>query len=188
MIKDYIQESIELRSSLLQDEQFLQAFDKVIALADTCLQNGNTFLIAGNGGSAADAQHFAAEIVGRYKIERKAYGAIALTTDTSAITSIGNDYSFDNIFSRQIEALGKSGDIFYGISTSGNSQNIINAIQKANEMEIQTVCLLGKDGGKLKGITQHALVVPSDNTPRIQEVHLMLIHILCEEIEKNFKK
>jgi D-sedoheptulose 7-phosphate isomerase len=143
-------------------------------------------LIAGNGGSAADAQHFAGEIVGRFKKERKGYPAIALTTDASIITSWANDYDFNTIFSRQIEALGKEGDVFLGISTSGNSKNIIEAVKKAKEMGIFCICLLGKDGGELKNLTDLSIIIPSDNTPRIQECHIMIIHIICEELEKSF--
>jgi len=147
------------------------------------LEKGNTLLICGNGGSAADAQHFAAELTGRYKKERKGLSAVALTTDTSALTAIGNDYGFDYVFSRQVEALGKKGDVLFLISTSGNSANLIEAAKKAREIGMSTIALLGKEGGRLKGICDHSLVIPSDNTPRIQEMHVMIVHMICEQIE-----
>lgn len=136
--------------------------------------------------SAANSQHFAAEIVGRFKLERKGLPAIALTTDISILTAIGNDYGFDRIFERQVEALGKEGDVLAGISTSGNSENVIKAANKAKEMGIYTIGLLGKGGGKLKDIVDLALVVPSNDTARIQECHLTIYHVICEEVEKNW--
>jgi len=148
-----------------------------------CFNNGSKLLIAGNGGSAADSQHFAAEIVGRYKKERRGYPAIALTTDTSILTAWGNDYDFESVFSRQIESLGQQGDIFLGISTSGNSKNVILAVKKAKEMGMITIGLLGNNGGNLKDLVDMSIIVPSTNTARIQEVHITIIHILCEEIE-----
>ncbi|WP_297457017.1 D-sedoheptulose 7-phosphate isomerase [Persephonella sp.] len=147
------------------------------------LKAGYKVLICGNGGSAADAQHFAAEIVGRFEKERKGYPAIALTTDTSALTAIGNDYGFEYIFSRQVEALGQKGDILIGISTSGNSENVINAVEVAKKLGIFTVGFLGKDGGKLKDIVDTAFIVPHNRTARIQEVHLTLEHALCNVID-----
>jgi D-sedoheptulose 7-phosphate isomerase len=147
------------------------------------LEMGYKVLICGNGGSAADSQHFAAEIVGRFEKNRKAFPAIALTTDTSALTAIGNDYGFDEIFSRQVEALGQKGDILIGISTSGNSPNVIKAVEKAKELNLFTVGFLGKDGGRLKDIVDKAFIVKHNNTARIQEVHLTLEHTLCKIIE-----
>ena len=185
-MKNQIKESIEVKNKILQSKEILNELSLIIAKINDCFQQGNKVLIAGNGGSAADAQHFAGEIVGRYKRERKGYPAIALTTDISIITSIANDYSFDIIFSRQIEALAKKGDIFFGISTSGNSKNIIEAVKKAKELGLTTVCLLGKEGGKLKDLADFSIIVPSEDTPRIQECHIMLIHIICEETEKLF--
>ena len=186
-MKDQIRESIETKEKILASKEILDNLEQTVLEIDKCLQAGNKVLIAGNGGSAADAQHFAAEIVGRYKKERKGYPAIALTTDTSIITALANDYSFDSIFSRQVEALGKQGDVFLGISTSGNSGNIIEAVKKAKEMGVKTICLLGRDGGELKDISERCIIVPSDNTARIQESHIMLIHVICETVEKNFK-
>ncbi len=149
----------------------------------SCLSNNGKILICGNGGSAADSQHFAAELTGRYKRERKALAAIALSTDTSALTAIGNDYGYEYIFSRQTQALANQGDIFFGISTSGNSQNVILAMQKAKEMGCKIIALSGRDGGKMKEIADFNLIVPSQDTPRIQEMHIFIIHCLCEMIE-----
>ncbi len=186
MIKESFQESIELKKSLLAEPNFIKAIERIIDLLNDCFKNGNKILIAGNGGSAADAQHFAAEIVCQFKKERKGYPAIALTTNSSVVTAWSNDYDYDSVFSRQIEALGKSGDVFIGISTSGNSENIIKAVQKAKESGLKTVCLLGRDGGKLKNVADISLIVSSNNTPRIQEIHITVIHIICEEVEKSF--
>jgi len=185
-MRNQIKESIETKNRILQNKEILNKLSLIISEINNCFQRGNKILIAGNGGSAADAQHFAAEIVGRYKKERKGYPAIALTTDTSIITALANDYNFDLIFARQVEALAKKGDIFFGISTSGNSKNIIEGVKKAKELGVTTVCLLGKGGGKLKDLADFSIIVPSNNTPRIQESHIMLIHIICEEVEKNF--
>jgi D-sedoheptulose 7-phosphate isomerase len=147
------------------------------------LKLGNKLLICGNGGSAADSQHFAAEVVGRFEKERKGFSAIALTTDTSALTAIGNDYGFDKVFSRQVEALGQKGDILIGISTSGNSNNVIEAVKVAKGLGIFTVGLLGKDGGQLKDLVDKAFIVRSNNTARIQEVHITFIHAICRVLD-----
>lgn len=153
-------------------------------LAITTLQNGGKILICGNGGSAADSQHIAAELTGRYKRERKGLSAIALTTDTSALTAIGNDYGYDFVFSRQFEALAKKGDLLWGISTSGNSINVLNAMRSAKEMECKILGFSGKDGGEMKKWCDLLLLSPSDDTPRIQEMHLLMAHIICDLIEK----
>ena len=145
---------------------------------------GAKILVMGNGGSASDAQHLAAELVGRFMLERKALPAIALTTDSSILTAIGNDYGFDNIFSRQVEALGSSGDLLIGISTSGNSVNCVNALRKAKTMGLKTVGLLGGQGGAMADMVDFSVVVPSEETPRIQEAHGTIIHLLCDLIEK----
>lgn len=150
------------------------------------LQDNKKILICGNGGSAADSQHFAAELTGRYKRERKGLRAIALSTDTSALTAIGNDYGYNHVFSRQVEALAMQGDVVIGISTSGNSQNIINALEVANKIGCITLSLSGRDGGLIKNLCDYSIVAPSDDTPRIQEIHILCIHILCELIEKSF--
>jgi D-sedoheptulose 7-phosphate isomerase len=148
------------------------------------LQKGHKLLIMGNGGSAADAQHFAAEMVGRFLMERKALPAIALTTDTSILTAVGNDYGFDDVFKRQVEALAKPGDVLIGISTSGNSTNIKRALEAGQDAGVITIGLLGRDGGEIASKTDFNLTVSSLETPRIQEAHLVIIHILCDLIEK----
>jgi len=148
------------------------------------LSSGKKLLIMGNGGSAADAQHFAAEIIGRFKLERPALPAIALTTDSSILTSIGNDYGFDYVFTRQIEGLAAAGDVVLGISTSGNSPNVLAAILKAQELGCRTIALLGRDGGSIKGSVDIPVIIPSHDTPRIQEGHITLIHIVCDLVER----
>ncbi len=147
-------------------------------------QRGGKVLLMGNGGSAADAQHIAAELVSRFKKERKALAAIALTTDTSILTAIGNDYGFDYVFSRQIEALAQPDDVVIGISTSGNSPNVLLAMEKAKEIGAKTIGLSGKDGGKLVQVSSLCIVVPSNDTPRIQEAHITIGHIICDLVEE----
>ncbi|TSC88399.1 MAG: D-sedoheptulose 7-phosphate isomerase [Microgenomates group bacterium Gr01-1014_16] len=147
-------------------------------------KSGGKLLICGNGGSAAQSQHFAAELVGRYQKERKAMPAIALTTDTSALTAIANDYGFDKVFSRQVEAVAKQGDVLFCISTSGNSPNILAAAKAAKSLQVKTISLTG-NGGKLKNLCNINLIIPSNKTPLIQEVHLVIIHTLCELIESS---
>ena len=153
-----------------------------------CLEEGGKILIFGNGGSAADAQHIAAELVGRYKTTRKGLPAIALTTDTSAITSISNDFGFEHVFDRQVEALANSGDVLIGISTGGTSTNVINAITLANNLGCNTIGFSGKDGGNFNNICELNLIVPSYNTPRIQEMHMLIGHIICDLIDLEFSK
>lgn len=147
--------------------------------------NDKKVVICGNGGSAADAQHFAAELVGRYLVERKALSAIALTTNSSSLTAIGNDYGYDKTFSRQLEAYGRKGDVLFCISTSGNSKNCVEAAKLAKRIGLKTIAFTGCGGGILKKVCDISLVVPSDSTPRIQEVHILVIHIICEIIEKH---
>ncbi len=168
---------------------FEQEMDRIIAQADDMaerLQRGGRILVCGNGGSAADAQHLAAELSGRYVKERRALAGIALTTDTSALTAIGNDYGFEQVFSRQVEAIGRPGDLLIGISTSGNSPNIIRAVASAKALGVRTLGLLGRDGGQLRDLLDDALVVPSRVTARIQEVHQMIYHFWCEALDARF--
>lgn len=155
-----------------------------VRLVET-MKIGNKLLIMGNGGSAADAQHFAAEIVGRFKMERPALPAIALSTDTSIITAIGNDYGFEQIFSRQVEALAAPGDALIAISTSGNSANILQALLTGRQAGCSAIGLLGKDGGTIREFCDLPLIIPSNETPRIQEGHITVIHILCDLIEQS---
>lgn len=152
----------------------------------SALKNGNKVLLAGNGGSAADAQHIAAELSGRFVKERKALPGIALTTDTSALTSIANDYGYEHVFSRQVEALARPGDLFIGISTSGNSHGILNALESAREMGCKTLGLSGRDGGKMNGLCDLNIIVPSKITARIQEMHILIGHILCKAVDDSF--
>ncbi len=154
---------------------------KVIADA---LAKGNKVLVMGNGGSAADAQHLAAELVGRFLRERRALPAIALTTDTSILTAVGNDYGFDQVFSRQVEALAVPGDVIIGISTSGNSANVLKALHAARNADCRTIGLLGRDGGSISGLVDLALVIPVQETPHIQEAHVTIIHVLCDLVER----
>jgi len=157
--------------------------EMAVFLTDT-FRSGGKLMVMGNGGSAADSQHFAAEIVSRFRMERPGLPAIALSTDTSILTAIGNDYGFDFVFRRQVEALATPGDIVVGISTSGNSTNVKLALELAHENGCRTIALLGRDGGSIKGVCDLALVVPSDDTPRIQEGHIAIIHIVCDLVEK----
>jgi len=151
-----------------------------------CIKDGGKILLFGNGGSAADAQHIAAELVGRYKVERKGLAAIALNTDTSAITSIGNDFGYDYIFERQVQALANSKDVIVGISTSGNSLNVINGLKMASSLECNTIGLTGQDGGEMNKICNINLAVPSEDTPRIQEMHILIGHTICHLIDQEF--
>lgn len=160
---------------------------EILAICDCCaeaLLRGGKILLAGNGGSAADAQHIAAEFVGRFETERRALPALALTTDTSAMTAIGNDYGFERIFSRQVSALAQRGDILIAISTSGNSPNLVQAVNVARQKGTITIGLLGRDGGLLRGIVDFALVIPSEVTARIQEMHILIGHLICSHIDQ----
>lgn len=159
-----------------------------VTLLQDALSNGRKLLVMGNGGSAADAQHFAAEIIGRFKLERPALPAIALTTDSSVLTAIGNDYGFEAVFSRQVEGLGLPGDVVFGISTSGNSPNVLAALSRARDLGCKTVALLGRDGGTIKTVADISIIVPSNDTPRIQEGHITIIHIICDLLEKRIFK
>lgn len=159
------------------------AFDKLLSACVASIRGGGKIMFFGNGGSAADAQHLATELTIRYKKNRAAIAAIALTTDTSALTACGNDLGFDQLFARQVEALGKPGDIALGISTSGKSPNVLLALKQAKAMGLVTVGFGGKDGGDLKTVADHLLVVPSDTTARIQEMHIMLGQMLCGALE-----
>jgi D-sedoheptulose 7-phosphate isomerase len=184
-IKESIKESIQAKDIFLgETENIAKAVEEIVK----ALKSGNKLLICGNGGSAADAQHIAAELVGRYKLERRGLPAIALTTDTSILTAWSNDYSFDTLFERQVEALAKKGDVLLGISTSGNSSNVLKAFEKGKEIGTINISLTGREGGKLKQISDVNINSPSENTPRIQECHVLAYHIICELVEKEFEK
>ncbi|GFO60423.1 phosphoheptose isomerase [Geomonas silvestris] len=181
-IRIQLQRHCEVMAAIERD--LTPTIEEVVEILCAGFRAGKKLLVMGNGGSAADAQHFAAEMVGRFKLERSALPAIALSTDTSALTAIGNDYGFDRVFSRQVEAHAQAGDLVFGISTSGNSPNIQLALECAAQRGCRTIALLGKDGGSIKGVAELSLVVPSNDTPRIQEGHITIIHILCDLVER----
>lgn len=185
MIRDKIEEAIEVKRAVLNNGEYVHALESMIEEVYGCLKNGGKLLIAGNGGSAADAQHFAGELVASFMDkDRSGYSVIALTTDTSVLTAWSNDFEYESVFERQVQAHGKKGDLFVAISTSGDSKNLIRALEEANSSGLRTISFLGKGGGRMKGMGDIDFVVPSQSTPRIQEVHILLIHILCEEVEK----
>jgi len=184
-IRRAVAESLELKAAFFQAGE--ESIAAVAAVLGSALEQGNKVLLFGNGGSAADAQHIAAELVGRFQMERGPLAAIALTTDTSILTCIGNDYGFDQIFARQVRALGRRGDVALAISTSGNSPNVILAASAARDLGLVTVGLTGNGGGKLAPLVQYLLDVPHKSTARIQEVHSMIGHILCELVDENLK-
>lgn len=187
IIESSISDSIAVKQNVLKEESV--SIEKAASAIIGALKNGGTLFIFGNGGSAADSQHIAAELVGRFKLERGPLAAIALTTDTSALTAIANDYGYESVFSRQLEALASKGDVAMGISTSGNSKNVIEALKKAKSLGLKRIALLGGDGGALKNEADISIVVASKDTPRIQEAHSMIGHILCCLIEEGlFKK
>jgi len=165
-----------------------EPFMALCAVAETALNAGNKIMFFGNGGSAADAQHLAAELIVRYKIDRAPMAAIALTTDSSTLTAGGNDFGYDSIFELQLRALGREGDLAIGITTSGNSPNVLNALQAAQEIGVTAAAFSGNDGGKLVGLADPLLVVPSDVTGRIQEMHIILGHMLCDVLEQRCGK
>jgi D-sedoheptulose 7-phosphate isomerase len=175
-------ESAELKLAFV--EKYLELIERFALETAQRLKNGGTLFLFGNGGSAADAQHIAAELIGRFSKDREPIKAIALTTDTSVLTALGNDYGFNRVFERQVEALVEKGDVVIGISTSGRSENVRRALLKAKEKGALTAGFLGKDGGTIKDIVDYAFIVPSNETPRIQECHITLGHTLCELLEK----
>jgi len=184
-IKNQIKTSYEVKQKIYGDEELINLIVEVGNRLIEIYKNGNKLLIAGNGGSAADAQHIAGELVSKFYFDRPALPAIALTTDTSIITAIGNDYGYEKLFSRQIEANGVKGDAFLGISTSGNSKNIIEGLKVAKEKGLLTIGLTGYSGGKMKELCDYCICcVPSNETPRIQESHILVGHILCSVIEE----
>ena len=181
-IKDKLLESIQVKEELMRS-----SINQIIQIANCitgCLQKGGKIIFFGNGGSAADCQHLAAEFVGRFKKDRRALAAVALTTDTSILTSLANDYGYEVIFAKQIEALGNKGDVAIGISTSGKAKNVNKAIKKAKELHLKTIGLSGCDGGKLAKLADLSLLVPSKITARIQEAHITIGHIICELAEE----
>ena len=185
-IETIIQENINVKKDFLNSKSEIEILKGIILLVNDTLQKGNKILFAGNGGSAADAQHIAAELVGKFEKIRRPLPAIALTTDTSIMTAVGNDFDFTQIFERQIEALGQEGDIFFGFTTSGNSKNIINSFISAKDKKIKTIALTSKGENEITKIADYCIRVPSNSTARIQECHIMIMHIICYFVDKNF--
>lgn len=184
IVKQQIAESIEVKSAILADEDLLDNIALAANVVTECYRGGNRLLLAGNGGSASDAQHIAGELVSRFYFDRPGLPAIALTTDTSILTAIGNDYGYERLFARQIQAHGKAGDVFLGISTSGNSPNILRALREAGECGLKTIGLTGVTGGKMAPLCDIMIRVPSGETPRIQESHILIGHIICCVVEE----
>jgi D-sedoheptulose 7-phosphate isomerase len=182
-VRKLIEASIATKQSLLSSPDVVMTVAKVSEILVEVFKQGNKALLFGNGGSAADAQHMAAELVGRFSFDRPALPALALSVNTSCITAIGNDCGFDQVFSRQLEALARAGDIAIGISTSGNSANVLRAMSTARKMGLRTIALTGRTGGQLRNTADHCICVPSDDTPRIQECHILIGHIISELVE-----
>ena len=185
-IKDIIAASITVKQQILQDEAMIKTVADCVTAIVTAFKNGNKVLFCGNGGSAADAQHLAAEFSGRFYLDRDALPAEALHCNTSYMTAVANDYSYDVIYSRLVKGIGVKGDILIGLSTSGNSKNIVAAFEVAKEKEMITIGFTGETGGILKSLSDYLLNVPSTDTPRIQESHIMLGHIICELVEAQY--
>ncbi len=184
IIEEHLRKNIKLKTEILNDLSLLTIIKEMSLAIIKSYQNKKKLILFGNGGSAADAQHIAAELVNRFELERMALPAIALTTDTSVLTSIANDYDYSKIFARQVEALTEEGDVVIGISTSGASLNVIKGMQAAKEKGAKTIGLTGKNGGELAKIADLVLKVPSNDTPKIQEAHITILHIICYLIEK----
>lgn len=183
-IENLIQASIDVKHKLLAEPFILTTIENVVDEIIESLNNGGKILFCGNGGSAADAQHIAAELSGRFYIDRKPLYAEALHVNSSYITAVANDYSYDVIYSRMIEGCGKKGDVLVGISTSGNSKNVMEALKKANELGMITIGMTGETGGKMKELCKYILNAPSTDTPRIQESHILIGHIICQLVEE----
>ena len=182
-IREEFNSHLETVKEVLNSSTLSLKLKEASKIAVRVLKNGNKIILCGNGGSAADAQHIAAELTGRYKTERKGLPGIAITTDTSALTAIGNDYGYDKVFERQVQGLANKGDLIIGISTSGNSKNIINALKMAKQLKCSTIGFSGKDGGNMNNLCDINLIVPSHNTPRIQEMHILFGHTICQIID-----
>ena len=183
-IKRVIKDSLEVKERILRNESLISTISKVAWEIINAFRNNKKVLLCGNGGSAADAQHIAAELSGKFYLDREPLFAEALHVNTSYLTAVANDYSYDEVFSRLVKAKGRKGDILIGISTSGNSKNVIKALKTANEIGMITVGLTGENGGKMRDTCKYLINVPSKDTPRIQEAHIMIGHIICEIVEK----
>lgn len=184
-IKDIIQASVDVKQQVLQNEGLIAEIEKIVAVITDAFKKGKRVYFCGNGGSAADAQHLAAEFSGRFYTDRKALPAEALHCNTSYLTAVANDYSFDVIYSRLIDGIGDAGDVLIGLSTSGNSGNIVKAFETAKAKKIITVGFTGETGGKMKELSDYLVNVPSKDTPRIQESHILIGHIICQLVEEN---
>ncbi|HUR66827.1 MAG TPA: D-sedoheptulose 7-phosphate isomerase [Chitinophagaceae bacterium] len=185
-IKNIITASIETKQKIITDVALLTTIQKVVDIITMAFKNGKRVYFCGNGGSAADAQHLAAEFSGRFYTDRKALPAEALHCNSSYLTAVANDYGFDVVYSRMIEGIGEAGDVLVGLSTSGNSGNIINAFEAAKKKEMITIAFTGETGGKMKGMADHLIYVPSTDTPRIQESHITIGHIICQLVEEKY--
>jgi D-sedoheptulose 7-phosphate isomerase len=187
-IREAIQHSIDVKKQLLANDQLLETIGRIVDVCVESLKNGGKVLFCGNGGSAADAQHLAAELSGRFYFDRPPLDSEALHVNTSYLTAVANDYSFDEVFSRMVKAKGRKGDVLIGLSTSGNSPNVLKAFETANHLGMFTVGLTGETGGKMNEISNYIIKVPSKDTPRIQESHILIGHIICELIESKMFK
>ena len=185
-IKNIIQSSIDVKQQVLQSQELLTTVNKVVEVVTSSLKNGGRIYFCGNGGSAADAQHLAAEFSGRFYTDRKALPAEALHCNTSYLTAVGNDYGFDLVYSRLIDGIANKGDVLIGLSTSGNSANIVKAFEVAKQKGVITVGFTGAAGGAMKSLSDHLINIPSKDTPRIQESHIMIGHIICQLVEENY--
>lgn len=188
IIRQRFTDSISVKQAIVENNKLITKIEKAALLISDCLRNGNKIVLCGNGGSASDALHFAGEIVGRFQKERTPWPAVVLNADVATMTAIANDYGYEEIFARQAKGHMREGDVFIGISTSGNSDNIIRAVTVAKETGCKTIGMLGKDGGKLANTTDIALIVPCEVTARVQESHITIIHIICEIVEELMAK
>ena len=182
-LSESLEESAKVVRALSGDDAALRAMEEALRAAAEALSSGKKLLFCGNGGSAADCQHAAGELVGRFRLERPALAAVALTTDTSILTAIGNDFGFGEVFARQVEALGEEGDVLFALSTSGDAENVLRAIQAAREKGIRVVGLTGRGGGGMASACDILVRVPADSTPRVQEAHVVIYHVICELVE-----
>ena len=185
-VSDILLDALELHRKIVEDTDFIESIALAAQTIVDALKNEKKIIVAGNGGSAADSQHFVAELVGRFQKERDGLPAIALSTNTSSITALANDYSFDEIFSHQLKALGSENDVFFAITTSGRSKNILNALDAAQKIGMRTIGLLGKGGGPAAEQCDISIIVPHDITARIQEIHILTIHTICAYVDENF--
>jgi len=181
-----IEENIGVKKSILNDAHLIDTIERAATAVVNAIKNGNKIIFCGNGGSAADSQHLAAELIGKFYFNRRSLPAVSLTVNTSIITAIGNDFGFEKVFARQLEGIGKVGDVLIGLSTSGNSENVVEVFRLAKELGISTVAFTGESGGILRDLADILINVPSNDTPRIQEAHIMVGHIICELVEKEF--